>query len=649
MHGKRNNFKKIIAVSLTSLMAAGSASASLATSVMAAQTDTSEKSGGSSFSDDTNQTFSISTSCTKGGTITPSKINVDSEGRYKIIVNANTGYTITKVTVDDTDENIGTGTTRYEKTFDGLDSDHIVTAEFTKNTKEESYQIRTSCDSNGTITPSPGIVSADEEYDIVVKANDNYVLDKVLDNGVEMKVENKATKFTIHYDGLNRDHDIIATFKKIDKTASDQNEADQNPRYYTVKSTESTTDGTNPGNAGTFELKSNDLTLGTSGISEDRYGKMTKTYHTVQEWSNNYAVITAKDGWYIKEVKLDNGDMLANGSKTMKAYDKTTGKAIAEYVENPKEYTTTTDLDGKTVTTVTTTEKDGTKTTKTYDGTAEEAKAQEDAATAKSEAERYKNAINVPVVKSFYLDQKSLLSNHNITVVYDRVKTASTQRGKITAYVNGTSDQGTVKTSTDDSGKRTVTFTAKKGYKFDKLKVDGKTVKTNGKSYSFPASDYDAHEVAVYFKAIVGLKDTTVKMKPGEAYTEWMKNAPEKVKWSVPKTSVLTYKKWGYSIRLYAKKPGTVKITGTVKGKKYSFNVHVSQYTLNKKKLTLGRRRTYKLKVDSVSASKVKWYSSNKRVATVSSNGTVKGVRKGKATITASVYGQKIKCTVTVK
>ena len=54
-----------------------------------------------------------------------------------------------------------------------------------------------------------------------------------------------------------------------------------------------------------------------------------------------------------------------------------------------------------------------------------------------------------------------------------------------------------------------------------------------------------------------------------------------------------------------------------------------------------------KLKVKNTSA-KVKWSSSNKKIAKVSSKGTVKAVKLGKCTITAKVKGKKLKCKVAV-
>lgn len=646
--------RKILTSAIAAAASATSIVGTMSTSAVLAASSSSPaevNSGGENLSNTKGQKFSISTSAGKGGTITPSKINVDGTQSYKIIVNAETGYRIAGVIIDNESQLIPDGMTRFSKTFEGLDADHTVTATFVKNTDEQYYRIRTSSDVNGTITPSLGEVAASGQYNILVKANDNYVLDKVLDNGVPLRVENNATKFVVRYDKLTADHDIIATFKHIDKTNSAMNPDDQNPRYYSVTAESFTDDGTNPNNAGTFELVSSDKTLSASDVNEDKYGKVTQTYKTVQEWSKNNAIVTAKNGYYIKEVMLDNGDMLASGGPvTERVFDKNTGKVIAEYVKNPREYIESTDLDGKTTTEVITTAKDGKKTSFTFDGTEQEARAQEDEKDKNEEAEHYANGVTLPVVRSFYLDQKSLLSAHKIKVVYGKVKDMlKLERGKITAYVSGSTERGTVKVTTDESGKRTVTIKAAKYNKFKELKVDGKTVKCNGKTYSFPASDYDSHEVAVYFTPVVGFVDSTVKLHPGQAYTEWIKNSPKALKWSFSgnASKVFSYQKWGKSIRIKAKAPGTATVYGKVDGKTYKFKVSVTQYSLNKKKATLRRGATLPLKVKD--GKNIKWYSSNKRVATVSSSGKVKAVRKGKATITASLYGQKIKCTVTVK
>lgn len=82
----------------------------------------------------------------------------------------------------------------------------------------------------------------------------------------------------------------------------------------------------------------------------------------------------------------------------------------------------------------------------------------------------------------------------------------------------------------------------------------------------------------------------------------------------------------------------------------------VKKVSLNKSRLSLRKGKKFKLAA-SVSPSnayrkKITWKSSNPRVAKVYANGYVKGLKKGKATITATVRdgsGKKATCRVTVK
>jgi hypothetical protein len=69
---------------------------------------------------------------------------------------------------------------------------------------------------------------------------------------------------------------------------------------------------------------------------------------------------------------------------------------------------------------------------------------------------------------------------------------------------------------------------------------------------------------------------------------------------------------------------------------------------LNQTKATICVEQTTKLKVTNYASSKVTWTSSNKKVATVTANGTVKGVKTGTATITAKVGKKTVQATVTV-
>ena len=73
-----------------------------------------------------------------------------------------------------------------------------------------------------------------------------------------------------------------------------------------------------------------------------------------------------------------------------------------------------------------------------------------------------------------------------------------------------------------------------------------------------------------------------------------------------------------------------------------------SKIKLSKTKATIYVGKTVQLKVKGTK-SKVKWSSSKKSVATVSSKGKVKGKKAGTATITAKVGSKKYKCKVTVK
>ena len=70
----------------------------------------------------------------------------------------------------------------------------------------------------------------------------------------------------------------------------------------------------------------------------------------------------------------------------------------------------------------------------------------------------------------------------------------------------------------------------------------------------------------------------------------------------------------------------------------------------SKATMEVGETKAVSLKKGSKKITKkVKWKSSNKKVATVSSKGKIKAKKKGKATITATYKGKKYKCKITVK
>lgn len=116
------------------------------------------------------------------------------------------------------------------------------------------------------------------------------------------------------------------------------------------------------------------------------------------------------------------------------------------------------------------------------------------------------------------------------------------------------------------------------------------------------------------------------------------------VEWSSSKKSVATVNSKG---KVTAKKKGTATITAKVAKKKYICKVKVETPKLSSEKLTIAKGKTATLKV-SGNSQKVTWKSSNKKIATVTSKGLVKGVKAGSCTIAATVGGKKYNCKVTV-
>lgn len=90
-------------------------------------------------------------------------------------------------------------------------------------------------------------------------------------------------------------------------------------------------------------------------------------------------------------------------------------------------------------------------------------------------------------------------------------------------------------------------------------------------------------------------------------------------------------------------------------GSEYSFTTEYSPSTrYPSMQLSITMNRGDSLKLGTVitpekAASKLKWKSSDKSVASVSANGTVKAKKAGVVTVTASCNGSKIKINIVVK
>ena len=153
----------------------------------------------------------------------------------------------------------------------------------------------------------------------------------------------------------------------------------------------------------------------------------------------------------------------------------------------------------------------------------------------------------------------------------------------------------------------------------------------------------------------IKLKKTKLTLITGESYTQKLLNEKGKtitknVKWSTANKKTATVSSKG---KVTAKKAGKVKITAKYKNKKYTFTVTVKNAVLSEKKKTLKEGKSFTLTLKGngkkISTKNIKFKTSSKKIATVSSKGKVTAVAPGKATITATYKGKAYKCTVTVK
>lgn len=147
--------------------------------------------------------------------------------------------------------------------------------------------------------------------------------------------------------------------------------------------------------------------------------------------------------------------------------------------------------------------------------------------------------------------------------------------------------------------------------------------------------------------ATVKLNKTRRTMKVGQVYKLTVKGPHGTVKWKSSKSSVAAVDNSGV---VKAKKKGTANIYAQVGKKKLRCRITVKNPapSINKKSLTIYRGGAFRLTVK-YPTSKVKWSSSNKKVATVNSTGTVVAKKNGKVTITAAMRGRKLRCSVVVK
>ena len=175
----------------------------------------------------------------------------------------------------------------------------------------------------------------------------------------------------------------------------------------------------------------------------------------------------------------------------------------------------------------------------------------------------------------------------------------------------------------------------------------GKTIKSYDLTYSASNSiKAGTYKVTVTFNGAYQYQKTlTYKIAPklsissktmyvGETYT-LKASGGSKYTYKSGKTSVASINSKGV---ITAKKAGTATITVTANGVSKTCKITVKTPTvkLNKSSITVQKKKMITLKATTKPGGKVKWKSSNKKVATVSSKGVVKGMKKGSATITCT-------------
>ena len=227
----------------------------------------------------------------------------------------------------------------------------------------------------------------------------------------------------------------------------------------------------------------------------------------------------------------------------------------------------------------------------------------------------------------------------------------SINKTAVTVYVGGTPASytlkatsaigGTVKYATSNKNVATVSskgvVTAKKAGTAVITATAGKAKITCKVTVKNPGIAAKAAKTTIYTKGQTSTKITVTKT--GVSGTAKFTSSNKKVA-TVNSKGVVT-----------AKKAGTVKITVQVGKYKKAVTLKVKNASMKlaKAAATIKKGKTTTIKVSAVPSGKVTYTSSNKKVATVTSKGVVKGVKKGTAVITVKCSGMTAKFKVTVK
>ena len=173
---------------------------------------------------------------------------------------------------------------------------------------------------------------------------------------------------------------------------------------------------------------------------------------------------------------------------------------------------------------------------------------------------------------------------------------------------------------------------------------DGKVTALKAGKCTISATFPNGKVITCKVTVVPHLKYTKVTLWKQSSQTNKLLGATSKVKWQTSSKKIATVSSKG---KIKGKKAGKCKVTAIHNGKKYVCTVYVRNPKLRSKKATIHNTAYYQQRVIGGSG-KIKWTTSNKKVATVNSKGKITARKAGKCTITAVRNGVKMHCKVTV-
>ena len=150
---------------------------------------------------------------------------------------------------------------------------------------------------------------------------------------------------------------------------------------------------------------------------------------------------------------------------------------------------------------------------------------------------------------------------------------------------------------------------------------------------------------AVSVSAAVVLKPTKLTLQVGKTSALKVTGTTAKVTWTTSNKNLATVTQKGV---VKALKPGTVRIGAKVSNKTYYCTVTIPKPSLSVSGVNLKIGGSYTITLKNAGSAAVTWTSSNKKAATVSAKGLVKGIAPGSAKITAKIAGVTLVCAVSV-